>query len=226
MKETFYLQHDYNSRNDEKVLRLRAKYSNGTGYAIYWMILEKLAESSEGRLKLEDIDVLAFELQMDSKWIADVILSYGLFEKDEVFFWSNRLLSDMEERNEKSKKSILANKIRWDKVRKEAKKNPNGIQPDIQMDSEMESKDRIGEDRKEEKNKKKKFGEYKHVLLSEEEVEKLKERFRDWEDKIKNLDEGIEMKCYKYTNHYLTILKWSKNDEKSKEASTLKIRQL
>lgn len=152
-KEVFYLKHDYNSRNDEKVLRLRVKYPNGTGYAIYWMVLEKLAESSEGRLRLDDIDVIAYELQMDSEWITDVIRSYGLFELDNSFFWSNRLLADMNERNEKSQKAVLANKIRWDNVRKEANKNPNGVQPDIQM----ESKERRGEERKEKRNIKEKF---------------------------------------------------------------------
>lgn len=145
MKESFYIRHDYNSRNDEKILRLRQKYPNGAGYAIFWMLIEKLAESSEGRIKLEDADVLAFEIQMESKWITDVILSYNLFETDKVFFWSNRLLSDLAERNEKSKRAVLANKIRWKKAAQEASKNPNGVQ----MDSEMESKERKGKERKE-----------------------------------------------------------------------------
>lgn len=147
-KETFYLKHDYNSRNDERVLRLRAKYPNGTGYAIYWMILEKLAESSEGRLNLSDLDVIAFELQMESKWIADVVHDSGLFEKDGVFFWSNRLLEDMTERQEKSKKAVLANKIRWDKDRKKAKYTPNGVQ----MESIYDPNGIQGEEKRGEEN--------------------------------------------------------------------------
>ena len=131
MKETFYLKHDYNSRNDERVLKLRSNLGI-EGYGIFWMILEKLAESSEGRLKLEDIDSIAFELHSDSKRTTDVVQGYNLFQTDNVYFWSNRLMSDLEERNEKSKKAILANKIRWDKERKklqtDSKRTPFGIQ--------------------------------------------------------------------------------------------------
>ena len=152
MKETYYLRHDYNSRNDEKVLRLRQKYPNGAGYALFWMLSEKLAESSEGRLKIQDIDVLAFELQMESEWIADVITTSGLFEVDKGFFWSNRLLSDLAARSEKSKKATLANKIRWDNVRKEVTKNPDGLRTDSKRNP-RKGKERKGEERKGEERK-------------------------------------------------------------------------
>lgn len=118
MKETFYLRHDYNSRNDEKILRLRKKYPDGSGYAIYWMLLEKLAESSEGRLKLSNIDDIAFDIRFSCERIADVVNQYELFECDDIYFWSNRLLSDLSERDEKSRQGKLAAKIRWDKERK------------------------------------------------------------------------------------------------------------
>jgi hypothetical protein len=126
MKETFYLRHDYNSRNDEKILKLRREYPDGSGYAIYWMLLEKLAESSEGRLKLSDIENIAFDLRFSCERIADVINQYMLFENDNTFFWSNRLLSDLAERDEKSKQGKLAAKIRWDKERKKMQTHCNG----------------------------------------------------------------------------------------------------
>lgn len=57
------------------------------------------------------------------------------------------------------------------------------------------------------------FGEYGHVLLSDADVEKLKSKFpSDWEQRIKALDEGIEMKGYKYKNFYLAILKWANQE--------------
>lgn len=117
-KETYYLKHDYNSRNDEKILKLRRKHEDGSGYAIYWMLLEKLGESSEGRLKLDDIENIAFDLHFSCERIADVINQYMLFENDGIYFWSNRLLSDLAERDEKSKQGKLAAKVRWDKERK------------------------------------------------------------------------------------------------------------
>lgn len=63
------------------------------------------------------------------------------------------------------------------------------------------------------KPSKHKYGEYKNVLLTDEEYEKLKERFYDYEQKIETLSEGLALKGYKYKSHYLAILKWARNDE-------------
>lgn len=64
---------------------------------------------------------------------------------------------------------------------------------------------------------KKKYGEFQNVLLTDEEVEKLKANLPDWEKWIETLSHGIALKGYKYKSHYLTILKWSKSDKKSNE---------
>jgi hypothetical protein len=57
---------------------------------------------------------------------------------------------------------------------------------------------------------KKKFGEYQHVLLTDEEKERLISEFGlDIFDKcITKLDEYIEVKKPKYNNHNLVIRKW------------------
>lgn len=57
-------------------------------------------------------------------------------------------------------------------------------------------------------NIKHKYGEYKNVLLKDEELEKLKIDYNNWQDLIKYLDEYIEMKGYKAKSHYLCIKKW------------------
>ena len=64
-------------------------------------------------------------------------------------------------------------------------------------------------------DKKHKYGEYGHVLLTDKELEKVKERYTNWEDLIRMLDEGIELKGYKYKNHYLALLKWAEKDGKA-----------
>ena len=55
-----------------------------------------------------------------------------------------------------------------------------------------------------------KYGEYKHILLKDTELEKLNKDFGEEETKIaiKFLDESIEMKGYKYKSHYLAMRKW------------------
>ena len=57
-------------------------------------------------------------------------------------------------------------------------------------------------------DQKHKYGEYKHVLLTDKELEKLKNDYDNYEELIKYLDEYIEMKGYKAKNHNLAIRKW------------------
>ena len=58
------------------------------------------------------------------------------------------------------------------------------------------------------------YGEYRNVRLTDDEVEKLKEKFpHDWTLRIENLSEGMARKGYKYKSHYLAILNWAKRDE-------------
>jgi hypothetical protein len=56
--------------------------------------------------------------------------------------------------------------------------------------------------------KKHKYGEYKHVLLTDNDLESLKNKYTNYEELIKYLDEYIEMKGYKAKNHKLAIEKW------------------
>lgn len=63
------------------------------------------------------------------------------------------------------------------------------------------------------KPSKHKYGEFKNVLLTDDEYEKLQERFPDYEQRIETLSEGLALKGYKYKSHYLAILKWARNDE-------------
>lgn len=101
--------------------------------------------------------------------------------------------------------------------------------PKIEIEKEIELKvDK--EIKKEEppvsKPKKQKYGEYKHVLLSDDEKTKLLELFSSDESIsdpyefmnkcIQYLDEYIEMKGAKYKSHYLAIRKWVINAVKEK----------
>ena len=63
------------------------------------------------------------------------------------------------------------------------------------------------------KPQKHKHGEYKHVLLTSDEYLRLCEEWGEPEllRMIKELDEGIEAKGYKYKNHNLAIREWKKN---------------
>lgn len=79
---------------------------------------------------------------------------------------------------------------------------------------------------REEENKKQKhkYGEYKHILLTDEELEKLNTEFGEEETQkaITYLDEYIEMKGAKYKSHYMAMRKWVFSAVKEKEQKTAK----
>ena len=62
-------------------------------------------------------------------------------------------------------------------------------------------------------SKKKAYGEYQHVLFSDEEYEKLKAYFpRDYEKRIQSLDEYIQKSGRKYKDFLLTLKTWARRD--------------
>ena len=67
-----------------------------------------------------------------------------------------------------------------------------------------------------------KHGEYKHVLLTDTEYNRLLDEWGESETErmIKMLDEGIEMKGYKYKSHNLVMRKWRERDSKKGEIKT------
>lgn len=62
-----------------------------------------------------------------------------------------------------------------------------------------------------------KYGEYKNVLLSDEEIRRLKRDIPRYEDYIDNLSDYIASKGDKYKSHYATIRNWYKRDQKKTE---------
>ena len=82
-------------------------------------------------------------------------------------------------------------------------KIPPEIEIDIEKDIEIRDKDKN-------KASKHKYGEYKHVLLTDEEHTKLINEYGDifTEKCIKHLDEYMEMMGKKYKSCYLAIKKW------------------
>lgn len=71
------------------------------------------------------------------------------------------------------------------------------------------------------KASKHKYGEYKNVLLKDEELQALKKDYANWEELIKYLDEYIEMKGYKAKSHYLCIKKWVADAVKQNKSGTI-----
>lgn len=72
----------------------------------------------------------------------------------------------------------------------------------------------------EKKPPKHKYGEYRNVLLTDEELAKLKAEYpSDWAARIDRLSEYIASKGAKYKSHYATIRSWANRDKKQTGAA-------
>jgi|TARA_R110001592_G_scaffold227461_4_gene483687 hypothetical protein len=110
MKKT-YFNHDSNSRNDIRIIKLRSKLSYA-GYGIFWAVLEMLF-TEENKLCIDDYDSLAFGLQCDPKVLKQVIEDFDLFVVEDGCFYSRRLNNHIEDINSKSTKAKESIKKRW-----------------------------------------------------------------------------------------------------------------
>lgn len=57
-----------------------------------------------------------------------------------------------------------------------------------------------------------KYGQYDNVLLSDDELDKLKAEFPDWQDRIERLSEYIASTGKSYKSHLATIRAWARKD--------------
>lgn len=57
-----------------------------------------------------------------------------------------------------------------------------------------------------------KYGEYSNVLLTDDELEKLKAEYIDWEERIERLSSYVASTGKTYKSHYATIRNWARKD--------------
>ena len=82
--------------------------------------------------------------------------------------------------------------------------------PVIQSESESESKSK-----RDNAPAKHAYGEFDNVLLTDAELDKLKNRLTDWAERIERLSQYLKNKPKKhYESHYATILTWAAKDAK------------
>jgi len=122
MNNSYYFQHDYNPTNDPKIVCLIGEYG-GLGYGIFWRIVEMLHQEETHKLKQKEYIYIAIAKQMltDAKQVQEIINkcidNYELFKSDKEYFWSDRVIKNMEKREELVEKRREAGKLgaksRW-----------------------------------------------------------------------------------------------------------------
>lgn len=81
---------------------------------------------------------------------------------------------------------------------------PDGATPPPFFDSDAKKQKK--------KQTKHKYGEYNNVLLTDEELTKLKEKIPNWQDFIERLSGYIASTGKRYKSHYVTMLNWYRRD--------------
>ena len=119
--ESFYFQHNYNTRSDSKIKKLLHKHGL-LGYGLYWAIVEDLYNNANAlQLHYESI---SYELRTEKCIVKSIIHDFDLFKIDGGYFSSNGVKRRLEERKNKSTKASNSAKKRWNK----SERNANAMQ--------------------------------------------------------------------------------------------------
>jgi len=114
-KDSYYFSHDYNARNDERILELRAKYG-AEGYGIFWMVIETMAETDNGGIKKTYIGGLSLGYGVAIDRLREIIslcIVLELFYEEEDYLFSKRLLEHKKLRKTLSDNGSEGARKRW-----------------------------------------------------------------------------------------------------------------
>jgi hypothetical protein len=224
-----WFKHDTDASNDKLIHKLIIKYG-AEGYAVYFHCLELIAGG------VSETNV-TFELEHDSEIIADnlkikgtagqsgidrveeimrYIVSLELFTNDGGRIRCLSLARRLESSgtSNPAMRKIINGYKSHDTVLTTSREVMNlDIELDIELDKELDKENTIKDtqparDKPEPRTPKKRFGQYKNVLLTETEYHNLGDDFPNASEAIDYLSEYREMKGYKAKSDYLAIRKW------------------
>lgn len=206
---------------------------NGSDYIALYLKLCTMTANTNGQLATQIGEILipydAQKIARDTKHFSvdTVIVALELFKKLGLIYESNDnvlQIAEYENMVGSSKMDEHAKKLNAERQRRfKANQKQKMLESNVTVTHEVtlkdnaEIRDKSIEIRDKDKNicfdkskpTKHKYGEYHHVLLDDNQYERLKELYGDdLEGHIKILDEYIETSGKKYKNHSLVIQKW------------------
>jgi hypothetical protein len=183
MEPINYFQHDYRSRLDKKLLKIRKKHGMA-GVGVYWSLVEMLHEGS-GFIEM-DAETISYELQCDEQIVKDVIeLCFDYFEDNVT---CNRVIENLKFRREKasakSKQGTDAVNKRWDKYRASLIQNDTNSIPSVYEPNTQPIPN--------------------HTIEKEKEIDKEKDIDKGIVESNSNSNYGVYYKLYKKLTNYET----------------------
>jgi predicted phage replisome organizer len=208
--------------DNRKIKHLR-RLPEGNNIVLIWVMLLTMAGrcNSSGMIFLtENIPytpkMLADELDFEENTVQlalQALEQLNMIVTDGGFFtiagWEEYQNIEGMERIRESKRLAQA---RWRAKKKEESSTVDSTRYLVDYAEEDIEEDKDKE--KDNKRVKHKHGEYKNVLLTDDEYDKLQAEFPDLSERIERLSEYIESKGAKYKSHYATIRAWAKKDTK------------
>ena len=116
--------HDWGARNDPKVQDILFECGGEGGFA-YWVTVEMLYEQG-GYLPRKSYRQIAYQAHCPSEVVAYVIEKSGLFSCDEERFWSDRILEELQEQQERTASAKRSASARWKPS--QCERNANAMQ--------------------------------------------------------------------------------------------------
>lgn len=114
MKDAYYFSHDSNAKDDPKNVLLIEQLGL-EGYGIFWVLTEVLRDQPEYKYPLSLLSAMARKYNTTPEKVEAVVKSYGLFEIENGYFYSNSLNRRMKYLEEKREKKSIAGKISAEK---------------------------------------------------------------------------------------------------------------
>ena len=227
LKKDFFKRHD---------IRIIENMPNGKDYVLFYLKLMVESIDHEGALRFSDTIPYNEEmLSVITNTNIDVVRSaMKLFHELNMV----EILDDSTIYMRETQ-ALIGSETKWaEKKRNYRKKEDNVLKlssscpPDVRQEKEIEKEKELEKEfeidiepsasaedinvpsKKPAKAKpvRHKYGEYKNVLLSDDDLEKLKSEFSDWEARIERLSSYIAQSGKSYKNHLATIRNWAKKD--------------
>ena len=208
-KKRFYwlkLKKDFFQQHQIKVLK---SLPNGRLYALIYLELMAESTSHDGELRYSqllpyDIITLSAVIDEDKDNVEKAIETLINLELVEVLDDGTIYMREIEK--------LIGSETGQTIRKREAKLNSGKFL----VKNTLEYRDKSIENRDKNiyKTTKHKYGEYKNVLLSDEELEKLKNEFpNDYQERIERVSEYVASTGRSYKNYLATIRNWAKKEK-------------
>lgn len=209
--------------DNRKIKHLR-RLPDGNNIVLIWVMLLTMAGrcNSGGMIFLtENIPytpkMLADELDFEENTVRlalEALEQLGMVVTDNGYFaiagWEeHQNIEGMERIREQTRKRVAKHREKQKLLQGSVtvtQGNATDIDKELELDKEELSKDNS------KKPTKHKYGEYNNVLLTDDELDKLKSEYPDWAERIEWLSSYVASTGKSYKSHYVTIRNWARKD--------------